>query len=210
LCYNSTALSSPFCNQTPGGPIGFVRDVNGALVEVNTALANVNEFETSGWDFQLNYAFDVNSLLSLGTDLGRLNLNAQWTHLNSYTFTALAGTIFESSTTSVGAIGAAEDQAVFSAIWNVGDLRLTWSGQYLSEANDFAPEIIPSQWFHDMSARYQIMDNLAIYGGVRNIGDNYVFIGQGVGGQVPTGWTTAPDTYDGLGRRYFVGARVEF
>lgn len=210
-CYNSTPpLSSPFCDQTVGGPVGWVRDVNGALVEVNTQVKNQNEFETSGWDFQLNYAFDVNSLLSLGTDLGRLNMNAQWTHLNSYTFTALAGSPQATTTTSVGAIGAAEDQGIFSAIWNVGDLRLTWSGQYISEANDFAPEIIPSQWFHDMSARYQLTDNLAIYGGVRNIADNYVFIGQSVGGQVPTGWTTAPDTYDGLGRRYYIGARVEF
>lgn len=208
LCYTSVGLGSPFCNNTPGGPIGFVRDVNGALEEVNTALANVNAIKTSGVDIQLNYGFEVNSLVPVSSDLGSMSLNAQWTHLDTYDFTALAGTAFADTTTGVGEIGYAEEEALFSAIWNIGDLRLTWSGQYMTKGIDYAPDIIPAQWFHDMSGRYQVMTNLSVYGGVRNLTDNYVFVGQGL--DQPTGWTTFPDVYDGLGRRFYVGARVEF
>ena len=97
-----------------------------------------------------------------------------------------------------------------------GDLTLSWSGQWTGEANgvddafDIAPEFIEAQWFHDISASYELTEYLTVYGGVRNVANNYVFIAPGAFVATPTGWSTDPDTYDGLGRRFFAGVRVNF
>ncbi|MNI88767.1 TonB dependent receptor [compost metagenome] len=62
--------------------------------------------------------------------------------------------------------------------------------------------------FSDLQVRYAVTPKATVFAGVDNIFDKYVYIGQGWG--QPTGWTTQPDVYDGLGRRYVVGARVSF
>lgn len=217
LCYASVGLSSPFCNATPGGPVGLVRDVNGALVEVNSANGNINAIETSGFEVQVQHNFQIKDLFGLEeTDLGRLQTSLTWQHLNNYLLTTLAGTAFATTQDFAKTVGTFENEVNLGAIWTIGDLTLSWSGQWMSEGNgldnpgDLLPEEIKDQWFHDISGSYAITENLTVYGGVRNVANNYVFIGQSQFAATPTGWTTEPDTYDGIGRRFFGGVRVNF
>jgi outer membrane receptor protein involved in Fe transport len=208
---------TPFCNQTPGGPVGWVRDLNGALIEVNTAAGNVNALETSGFELQAGYNFQVANLLggSETDDYGRLSLTAVWQHINALDATTLAGTPLATLARGVGSVGVFDDEVNMTAVWAFGHLTLSWSGQWMSSVqgvdapNDIAPESIPAQWFHDVSGTYDVTDNISIYGGVRNVANNYVFIGPGAFNATPTGWSTDPDTYDGLGRRYFFGVRLK-
>ncbi|MEQ1866302.1 MAG: TonB-dependent receptor [Micropepsaceae bacterium] len=217
LCYTSPGLGSPFCNQTAGGPVGWVRDVNGALVEVNTASGNVNALETNGFDVQLTYNFEVAELFgsSAEDDYGRMSLSGVWQHMNTNNQTSLAGTANASVLEFVDAVGVFSDELNLGAVYSYGDITLSWSSQWMGAANgvdeagDIAPEEIPAQWFHDISGTYDVMENISIFGGVRNVANNYVFIGPGAFGATPTGWTTDPDTYDGLGRRFFLGVRVK-
>jgi outer membrane receptor protein involved in Fe transport len=216
LCFQTPGLASPFCNQTPGGPIGWVRDLNGALIQVNIAAANINELETEGFDFQLLYNIQLGEVFGSGEsdDMGRLSLSAIWQHTDVLDQTALAGTPQATVIPFKGAVGIFEDEWTLGAFYSLGDLSVTWSGRWMSEADgvdiagEILPERVPDQWFHDVSARYDITPYLSVYGGVRNLGDNYVFIGPGAFAVTPTGWSTEPDTYDGLGRRYFLGLRV--
>jgi iron complex outermembrane recepter protein len=209
--------ASPFCNQTPGGPVGWTRDLNGALTEVNVQTANINQIETDGFEVQASYNFEVAKVLggSENDDYGRLSLSGVWQHNNTLDTTVLPGTPNAERTAFVGSVGVFDDEVSLGAVYEFGDLTLSWSGQWMSSANgvdeagDLAPESIPAQWFHDISGTYDIMDNISVYGGVRNVANNYVFIGPSAFAATPTGWSTEPDTYDGLGRRYFFGVRVK-
>jgi outer membrane cobalamin receptor len=216
LCFQTPGLASPFCNQTLGGPIGWVRDLNGALIQVNIAAANINQFETEGFDLQFFYNIELGGVFGNGEedDMGRLSLSAIWQHTDMLDQTALAGTPQATLIPLKGAVGVFEDEWTLGAFYSIGDLSVTYSGRWMSEADgvdialEILPERVPDQWFHDLSARYNITPYLSVYGGVRNIADNYVFIGPGAFAATPTGWSTEPDTYDGLGRRYFLGIRV--
>ena len=104
LCYTSAGLASPFCNQTPGGPVGWVRDLNGALIEVNTAAGNINAIETDGYELQAQYNFEVADLFG-GEDMGRLSLSGVWQHINTFNQTSLAGTQFATLLPFVGTVG---------------------------------------------------------------------------------------------------------
>ena len=208
---------SPFCDQTPGGPVGWTRDLNGALTEVNVASGNVNQLEADGFELQAGYNVDVAKLFG-GSDTdnyGRLSLSGVWQHNNTLDQTVLAGTPLATLVSFVGSVGVFDDEVNIGAVYSLDDLTLSWSSQWMSSANgvdeagDLAPESIPAQWFHDISATYDIMENISVYGGVRNVTNNYVFIGPSAFAATPTGWSTEPDTYDGLGRRYFFGVRMK-
>jgi outer membrane receptor protein involved in Fe transport len=150
-----------------------------------------------------------------------LSLSAVWQHINTFDTTTLAGTPLATLQPGVGAVGLFDDEVNLSAVYSFGPLTVSWSGQWMSAATGvdlpgdiFAnttvgPFEIEDQWFHDLSGTYDIMDNISIYGGVRNVANNHVFIGPSAFAATPTGWATDPDTYDGLGRRYFFGVRVK-
>jgi len=209
ICYASAGLSSPLC-------ANLVRDINGALIEVNTGQANITDFETSGLDVQLNWGQDLNEWFNsdgeLG-DLGSLNLTVNYTWLEKYTTTTFPGTPFVDVDESVGAMGSFRHRASGGIIYRNGDWLFSFDAEFMSEAHDydFFPffEVIPNQWFFDAGVRYEFLEGVTAIFGVRNLTDEFVFIGQSVGDPVPTGWATAPAVYDGLGRRYFAGIRWE-
>ncbi len=205
ICYSSAGLSSPLCGN-------LVRDVNGALVEVNTGQANINEFKTSGLDVQFNWGQDLNEWFNsdgeLG-DLGSLNLTINYTWLEKYDTTVFPGTPFETVTGSVGVMGSFRHRANTSLIYRLDNWLFSFDAEYMSDAHDYDPEVIDAQWFFDAGVRYEFMEGVTAIFGVRNLTDEFVFIGQSVGDPVPTGWATAPAVYDGLGRRWFAGLRWE-
>ena len=65
--------------------------------------------------------------------------------------------------------------------------------------------------FVNAQVRYAVTDNASIYAGVDNVFDEYMFIA-GTNGDIgqATGWTTFPEAYDGLGRRFYGGFRFRF
>lgn len=209
LCYNSAGLSSPFCANV-------IRDVNGAIDQVNTGAANSQKLETSGIDVQLGYRWDLTEAFgSDGEDLGMLTftLNYQW--LNNRTTTVLPGTAFESEIENVGLLGSFRHEAQASLLYEIGDFMFNFDANFVSDAHDFEegyepfPAVIGGQWFFDAQVRYNVMESTTILFGVRNLTDEFVFIGQGLS-ELPTGWATDPDSYDGLGRRFYAGVRLKY
>ncbi len=209
LCYQSAGLGSPYCGNV-------VRDVNGAIVEVNTGAANSRTLETSGIDVQLGYRWDLTEAFgSDGDDLGMLTLTINYQWLNNLTTTVLPGTAFEAVSESVGLMGAFRHEAQASLLYEIGDFMINFDANYVSDAHDFdtsdydVPAVIPSQWFFDAQVRYNVLESTTLVFGVRNLTDEFVFIGQGLA-EIPTGWATDPSSYDGLGRRFYAGVRLRY
>jgi len=204
ICFNSVGLSSPLCGN-------LVRDVNGALIEVNTGAANSRTLKTSGVDVQFNWGQDLNNWFNedgeLG-DLGSLNLTVNYTWMREYTTTVFPGTVFETVTDSLGTLGNFRHRVNAGLIYRLDNWLFSFDAEYVSRANDYAPEFIPSQWFFDAGVRYEFLEGVTAIFGVRNLTDEFVLIGQG-DPNIPTGWATEPTVYDGLGRRYFAGIRWE-
>ena len=94
---------------------------------------------------------------------------------------------------------------------------MSWQTQFVGEscyfdlddcADNDVSGYIGLKTFSDLQVRYAVTPKATVFAGVDNIFDEYVYIGQGYG--QPTGWTTEPAVYDGLGRRFVMGARVSF
>ncbi len=209
LCYNSAGLSSPFCGN-------IIRDVNGAIDQVNTGAANSQRLETSGIDVQLGYRWDLAEAFgNEGEDLGMLTLTINYQWLNNLTTTVLPGTAFESEVENVGLMGSFRHEAQGSLLYEIGDFQFNFDANYVSEAHDYEDStdpfsvVIPSQWFFDAQVRYNVMESATVLFGVRNLTDEFVMIGQGLS-ELPTGWATNPDAYDGLGRRFYAGVRLRY
>ncbi len=72
-------------------------------------------------------------------------------------------------------------------------------------------ESIPSEHYFDLSLRSQVMDNLALVGTVSNLLDNKPkVVGSNIGSTAFNSGNIFPSTYDPLGRRYSVTARLTF
>lgn len=210
LCYQVAGLVSPFCANV-------VRDVNGAISEVNTGASNSRTLETSGIDVQLGYRMDLAETFGNEGDLGSLTLTVNYQWLDKYTTTVLPGTTFEDSSSAVGLMGAFRHEAQVSALYEIGDFMFNVDANYVSDAHDYdsidngydVPVVIPSQIFWDAQIRYNVLESTTLIFGVRNLTDEFVMIGQGLG-ELPTGWATNPDAYDGLGRRFYAGIRLKY
>ncbi len=203
LCYASSGLSSPLCGQ-------FVRDVNGALTDVNSGAANSRKLETSGLDVQASYRMDLGQTFGSEEDIGSLTFTVNYQWLDKYTTTVFPGSPFESVIESAGSLGAFRHKMQASALYEIGDFMFNLDANFVSDAHDFDPSTIGAQWFFDAQVRYNVTESATVLFGVRNIFDEYVFIGQGASTSVPTGWATDPDSYDGLGRRFYAGVRLRY
>ena len=108
-----------------------------------------------------------------------------------------------------------ENEALVGIIYSLPNLIVSWNTQIIGEAllqNEgfFSEAQIDTTYFHDIQARYSLTDTITFVGGIDNITDEYVRVGFGATADVPTGWNTIPDVYDGLGRRYYAGVRFDF
>lgn len=209
-CYSYAGLAHPNC-------ANIVRDANGAVEEVNTRVVNGQNLETSGIDIQLGYRWDLAEAFgNEGDDLGLLTLTVNYQWLDKYTTTRLPGTVFEESGSSVGLLGAFKHEAQIGLLYEIGDFMVNFDANFVSDAHDFedpnvydVPAVIPSQWFFDAQVRYNVLESTTLIFGVRNLTDEFVMIGQGLG-EIPTGWATDPSSYDGLGRRFYAGVRLRY
>ena len=203
-CYGAAAYDagSDFCQgiiRFAGGP------TVGAIQFSNAFQQNLATIETSGIDVQASYGLD------LPGNWGALDFNVTWGILTKYDTIPFEGAdVIDSK----GEIGLSENEALVGIVYSRPNLIVSWNTQIVGEAvleneGDFSVSEIDTTYFHDIQGRYSIGDNVTLVGGIDNIADEYVPIGF-FGPGTSTGWNTAPDVYDGLGRRYYVGLRLDF
>ena len=90
-----------------------------------------------------------------------------------------------------------------------GTLPATGGGALSGKTVDF--QHLPSADYFDLTMRFNVSDNFTFTFAVQNLLDKQPpLTGTGVGGSAFNSGNVYPSTYDALGRRYAVSARVRF
>jgi len=193
-------LDAGFCSQITRNPV--TNDVD--LVE--SGFLNASAINTAGWDVNFNYS---------NLDLGRIGLPGNLdfniffnflTELDRFEFQALP----EEVNVEDGEIGDPDFQYRMNATYRLENFSATWTTRFIERSFllDLSPDgdieedqdvaFVSSETTHDLSVNYRVNDNIAVYGGVRNLFDN-----------TPEGNINNP-LYDIVGRRAFFGVNVNF
>lgn len=218
-CYANSGgvynASSPFCQSIIRYASGTAQV--GAMRELNSQTQNLGSFKTSGIDVQASYTFDFDNFpvtRNFGGNWGTLVASLTYQHLDEYKTSPLPGAALVES---AGTTGLSKNKAQLDLLYRRNALTVSWQTQFVGEscyfslddcADDDISGYIGLTTFSDLQVRYAVTPKATVFAGVDNIFDEYVYIGQGYG--QPTGWTTEPAVYDGLGRRFVMGARVSF
>lgn len=207
--------SSAYCQSVVRYGVGTAQV--GAMRELNSQTQNLGTFQTRGIDVQASYTFDFGNMpvtRNWGGNLGTLTASLSYQHLLNYKTSPLPGADLVES---AGMTGLSKNKAQLDLVYRRDALTVVWGTQFIGEscyfdlddcADDEFSGHIGLTTFSDIQVRYNITPKTTVFAGVDNIFDEYVMIGQGYG--QPTGWTTEPAIYDGLGRRFVLGARVSF
>jgi iron complex outermembrane receptor protein len=204
-CYDAAfnpglSLDNPFCNF-------FERNTfNGEITNALEVQQNIGRIETSGIDFQVDWAIDVGP--------GRLGLNWIASRLTQYDRQELPGDPFRKLGGTIdGLIASAypDWKWTFNLAYDIGDVNLNARWRYIDSLDDFNEPTfrIPSVSYLDMTASYAfsqgVISGLRLRAGVTNLTDKEPPI-------YPSAVqsNTDPSTYDVLGRRYFVSAIYKF
>jgi outer membrane receptor protein involved in Fe transport len=220
-CYVASGFdpSSPFCSQVQR--FGQGTATVGTLFAVNQRNGNFASSTTEGLDVQVSYRLDfmdVPYISGLTSDPGNLTTSVVYSHLEKSDIVPFSGAEAADIIHEAGQVGFAKNKAQVNLIYARAPFEWTIQANYIGKStldNDpngfFFGANIPARWFFDTQVRWDVTDKATFFAGVNNLFDEYVRVGgtNGDTGQA-VGWTTYPDVYDGLGRRYYGGFRLRF
>jgi iron complex outermembrane receptor protein len=198
---------------------------SGSLLAVFTNYINATTTTVRGIDLDARQTFDLGNA-------GRLALDLQWSHIDSYEFVDSDGTKYEFAGTHdncnvTNCIGTPEDRINLGATWDIGawtfngvaNYRASFdnvgpfsigSGCAASFANgDDAPSgcEIPSFYTIDLSANWRATDALEIFGSVQNATDRIAPLDPTTYGAL----NYNPLDFSGaMGRFYTLGVKYRF
>jgi len=214
LCFTQgSTFPNAFCS-------AIVRDTSGPafqqgeITAVNSGFGNQGTLRTQGIDFAVTYSFNLNNLDLVkdvfgNGDMGQVAARANWTWLQK-----LDQEQFGLITDSKGVEGASRHKVQGALVYTLGGITAQWEITYLSPArisNEGFFKDVPVKGYalHDVSLTYQLTDEIQVFGGVNNLfNESAPNILSGVPCNV-TGTDTDASVYDAVGRRYFVGARLQ-
>ncbi|MEE4350702.1 MAG: TonB-dependent receptor [Pacificimonas sp.] len=199
-CYQSAGLSDRFCGTNPDTGMPYiVRDeASGELLSVDQPVINGGGFDLSGLAARVDWRMPV----------GTANL----TMSVMYDYVDRAEQRFSSEADPfklAGTVAFPRHRAFGQAILDWDDLTTTlaieYRGSAASEFGDGPESRLAEALYIDLLARYRTGGGITVFGGVRNLTDRALPI-------VPFGsvGNTYPEYYDALGRRYHLGASLEF
>lgn len=224
-CYDSDlpASDNPFCGDVARNPN------NGRILRLTQRQFNVSSLETSGIDVAVRYRFDLSDSLGIP---GRWDLRYDGTHIlkQESRFFGLEGLVITDQRGDLSQ-GSFKYRGRATASWRLDGFRLRYTAKVLGKTldsrirlnafQDVQAEVpdaefplflrIPAVWEHDIFASYEFDVGSAetrIYAGVNNLFDR-------VSPFLPTGTSSGRLTnlngnYDVAGRRFYVGAVLEF
>jgi outer membrane receptor protein involved in Fe transport len=200
-CYDLPTFPNDFCalftrNRTPTSPqflgLNFLRQT-----QINFA-----RLETSGIDFQANYAF------SLGKNNFNLQLTGNWTEKLNRFFDPVRTDFVNPG---LGELGAPEWSGFGNVSWNRGAFTLNYGVQYIKStavagaieieriATEFGPAgFAPDYWIHNVSFNLDVTDEFTVYGGINNFT-----------GEIPY-LSSSAYPVSGMGRAFFVGVTAKY
>lgn len=204
LCYDEEVSNDNACNQFTRDPTTF---------EINNFIQGPFNFaglRARGVDFQASYRFELEDLV--GHDWGSLNLSLAGNYL-------IRRQDFTSPTDPNAAVnidGTANNPRVrfrTNTTWTNGPLQISWRVDFQRgvpvirirdiltnpDSRDYEFLSVPDFWQHDLSARYNVSDDVTLRAGITNLFD-----------AEPTIQAGLQDQFDLFGRRYFVGMNYRY
>lgn len=218
LCFNTIQdINSQFCQAINRNADGTIAEPN--FVEVLNA--NIAKLKTDGVDLQINYTMDLD--FGMLSETSTLSFYVLGTWLNKYNFTPVAE-LPDAIDRCAGQFGntCGEPLPEFKTntrmTYRDGPLTASIRWRWLDSVKDdqilnggvdpadLAAPSISSQHYFDLSATYDVTENLQIFGGIDNLFDNT----PPLVGDSSEQANTFPGTYDVLGSKLFFGATVRF
>ena len=205
LCYSDPTFDNRFCDSIS-------RDADGEISRIINREENLNLLISEGIDITLAYDFELPAIP------GEFRSQVLYTHVlaNEERFNGPDG---EEVDDFAGEVGLPTDEYRFTLRWSNDDFtvryRLNYTGTVVDD-NDPDPEDIAGDdkfgltLVHDIYASYRFgeSDRYQVYGGINNIEDNH-------GPYLPDGYVNGDnsnvgDSYDRVGRRFYLGLRASF
>ncbi len=205
-CYAQS--DAAYCAQVIRRPAAQGANSAGSLDQVNSSPLNSGGLKTSGIDTTIAYR------LPLGN--GNVNMRAAYTHLfKGYTIPAPGS----SRDYFAGEIGGAKDRFTTTLGYDDDNFGVNFTGTYIGKSSlddqltGAKPGSNPlydvkAQFYLDAQVQIKVAKDFVFYGGADNILDNKPPFLADIGASA--GIDTDSGTYDTLGRRFYVGARVKF
>ncbi|MEM8682896.1 MAG: TonB-dependent receptor [Pseudomonadota bacterium] len=177
-CYDGPALDPTFCSQfrrESDTSSGFF----GGLRFLQTGQINFAGLQTSGYDIEAIYGFDLFK--------GSVVLRANATYLDEYLAfrSALQPDLADDER---GEMLLPEWAGNLSASWSNDSWRVAYTAQYtgnqahrtveINEAASFDNAFSGVKWQHNLSANFAVSDRLLVRGGIDNVTDEEPFITQ--------------------------------
>jgi outer membrane receptor protein involved in Fe transport len=222
LCYGlPTGQREVFCSQVTRGADPSVPGANYVLTDVDDQYQNIAALDISGVDLEINYGVELGRLYAGLDNWGSLSINSIWTFYDKASQVPAPGLdpidLLGAAGGSTSDQGWLETQGNTNINWTVGRFRTSWTARFVGEAKSAPADLygeeavvtIGSRWYHDMSVRFAVNDQVEVYGGINNVFDKDppFFPSSQSGTQA---LDTIPAYYDVFGRQAFVGARLRF
>ncbi|WP_419320444.1 TonB-dependent receptor domain-containing protein [Caulobacter sp. ErkDOM-E] len=210
VCYGTLVNgnpSSPYCqaiNRLPNGSIDYI----------SLTAQNVATVKTEGFDVGITYR---TTLEDLGLpDWGSLSIRSLYTNTwESTTTPDEISTPIKCADKFGTRCGnpTPRHKLRTAANWKMNQFGLNLVWNHLDDVNDDAPatkytvERIGAKNYWDLSADWEVSDNVAFTGGVKNLTQEAYPI---LGGNASPSNSGYPATYDVLGRTFFLNARLRY
>lgn len=217
----AASASDPACTSIRRNPAtGELFGLAATTPGLPLTYSNLGKLATDGIDVQLNYSKD------LGFSTWSLSAIGNWT--NKSTFQAAPGSI-NRDCVGLYSVNCASIQPEFS--WSVRntlaftsfDISVLWryiDGVKYEDGDAFVGTLngkqvdfntIPAEHYFDLTGRFHASDELTLTLTVQNLLDNQPkVVGNTIGSTSYNSGNVYPSTYDALGRRYTVAAKLRF
>ncbi len=218
ICYGiEQDAAGDFCTLIARSPTG---RLNGdTTVGVDVSRRNIGMLKSRGIDFAAQYRLDLGNIGNLRFAINatrQIRKDLQFASLLPVNHCAgLVGKIClrpdpkwrwtQTTTWSNGPV-------TVQLLWRyVGKLTNDTVGFGTALPSDFVVPRIKAFNYFDLSGIYDVTENFSLRGGVSNLFDKKPpIVGNDYGGTTENSGNTYPQTYDTLGRAFFVGATVKF
>ena len=225
LCFNANGTSNPtYSLDDPGGFCSFIeRDpISGDRLRVKAPFMNLGGLRTSGVDLQLSWRAMLSDM-GLESVPGALSVNYLINYLNSYETQASPGAPFLDYVGTVAtSLQGTSGQYRWRSFTTLGysmptfDVQLTW--RHLPSARDGSVVLNPlstvrgvdSYDIFNLSGTWHATDSITVRAGVDNLFNKDPLV---LGANPPTtnnADNTLANYYDVLGRRYYLGVKMNF
>jgi outer membrane receptor protein involved in Fe transport len=196
LCVDQPGLDNPFCP-------GITRDsTTGYIIGYVVQPDNVAGFRTAGLDMNFDYRLPTETK-------GEFKFQLVGGYLDRLEFVPTPGADIDND---LDEQYNPEFSATLDASWTLGSLTLAYGINWFSETDRFTRETLAGdpdysdpryfkvreKWEHEISASYDINDQVNIYGGINNLFD----------AQPAFEYSSYP--VSAMGRYFYLGARMNF